>query len=403
MDARRRVLLSAGPGKARKFPTAGGLLASPGALPLRYGPMRLLDRYLLRELMVPLVYCLGWFLVVFVSADLMNYLAEFHSKGLNGWDIAEYYVFKTPELLVNVLPMGLLLAMLYALAQHGKHHELVAIRAAGVSLWRLAAPYLAVGVIFSAGLFVASEIIGPRAQAAADDVLNRYQTKLDQQTELQWHRDLNFNNDVAGRSWKAAAYGLLSHEMLRVNVEWTGPDRVRRVLFADRGSHTAAGWQFTDVLLYTYLPGQEYPTRTQTNRVAFPEFDETPRLIRSEIKISSLSAVRAAKKLRFSLAEILDYQRLHPHLTGNKADELNTQFHGRLALPFTCLVVVLLALLRSLPHWVTSLTSLLQALADWAKRALSKSPKSWLNVRLLVRLVQLALRLALPNTAPAMS
>jgi lipopolysaccharide export LptBFGC system permease protein LptF len=63
-----------------------------------------------------------------------------------------------------------------------------------------------VGVVFSVALFVASEIIGPRAEEAKDDVLNRYQTKLDQQTELQWRRDVNFNNDVAGHEWKIGAY-----------------------------------------------------------------------------------------------------------------------------------------------------------------------------------------------------
>lgn len=306
--------------------------------------MRLLDRYLLRELMVPLLYCLGGFLIFFISADLMNELPMLQGKRLSGWDIAEYYVFKSPELLPTVLPMGLLLALLYALAQHGKHHELVAIRAAGVSLWRLAAPYLAVGVAFSGALFVASEIIGPRAQDAAEDVLNRYQNKLEQQTELQWRRDVNFNNDLAGHEWKLGAYGLLTHEMLRVNVTWTGRDNLRRVLFANRGGYTNGVWHFTDAELWTYVPPNPDPFRSRTNLVVFPELDESPRLIRSEIKVNSLSAVRAAKKLRFSLAEILDYQQLHPRLTGSKADELNTQFHGRLAAPFTCFVVVLLAL-----------------------------------------------------------
>lgn len=61
--------------------------------------MRLLDRYLLRELMIPLLYCLGGFLIFFVSADLMNELPMLQGKGLNGWDIAEFYVFKLPELL----------------------------------------------------------------------------------------------------------------------------------------------------------------------------------------------------------------------------------------------------------------------------------------------------------------
>jgi lipopolysaccharide export system permease protein len=307
--------------------------------------VRLLDRYLLRELLVPLLYCLGGFLIFFVSADLMNELPMLQGKGLNGWDIAEYYVFKSPELLPTVLPMGLLLALLYALAQHGKHHELVAIRAAGVSLWRLAAPYLAVGVAASVALFVASEVIGPHAQEASEDVLNRYRTKLDQQTELQWKRDVNFNNDVAGHEWKIGAFGLLTHEMLRVNVTWTGRDNIRRVLFANRAGYTNGVWHFTDAEIWAYAPpALDFPLRTRTNRVVFAELDESPRLIKSEIKISTFARDKMAKKLRFSLAEILDYQRLHPHLTGSKADELSTQFHGRLATPFTCFVVVLLAL-----------------------------------------------------------
>ncbi|MBI5799597.1 MAG: LptF/LptG family permease [Verrucomicrobia bacterium] len=307
--------------------------------------MRLLDRYLLRELMTPLLYCLGGFLIFFISADLMNELPMLQGKGLNGWDIAEYYVFKSPELLPTVLPMGLLLALLYALAQHGKHHELVAIRAAGVSLWRLAAPYLWVGVAFSVALFVASEIIGPRAQQGMEDVLNRYRTKLDQQTELQWKREVNFNNDVAGHEWKIGAFGLYSHEMLRVNVTWTGRDNIRRILFANRAAYTNGVWHFSDAELWTYEPPHhDFPFRARTNLAVFPELDESPRLIKSEIKINTFSLDKMARKLRFSLAEILDYKRLHPHLTGSKADELNTQFHGRLAAPFTCFVVVLLAL-----------------------------------------------------------
>ncbi len=307
--------------------------------------MRLLDRYLLRELMIPLLACMAKFFIFFVSADLMNYLPELQSKGLNGWDIAEYYFYKTPELLPTVLPMGLLLAMLYALAQHNKHHELVAIRAAGVSLWRLAAPYLGVGVLFSVLLFVTSEVIGPRAQETMEDVLNRYRNKLEQQTEQQWRRDVNFNNDVAGHEWKIGAFGVLTHEMLRVNVTWTGRDNIRRIVFANRGGYTNGVWHFTEAEVWAYVPPRlDFPDRTRTNLVVFPELDESPRLIKSEIKISTFSMEKMAKKLRFSLAEILDYQRLHPHLTGSKADELNTQFHGRLAAPFTCFVVVLLAL-----------------------------------------------------------
>jgi lipopolysaccharide export LptBFGC system permease protein LptF len=55
-------------------------------------------------------------------------------------EIAQYYVVRTPELLVTVLPIALLLALLYALTNHGRHNELIAMRAAGLSLGRISVP-----------------------------------------------------------------------------------------------------------------------------------------------------------------------------------------------------------------------------------------------------------------------
>src|SRR3990172_6832651 len=111
--------------------------------------MRLLDRYLLRELLVPLCYCLGGFLLVWVSYRLFIELGDLQEKNLRFGDIVEYFVVQSPAFLLGVLPIALLLALLYALTNHARHHEITAIRAAGVSLWRLALPYFAVG--FAAG------------------------------------------------------------------------------------------------------------------------------------------------------------------------------------------------------------------------------------------------------------
>ena len=105
--------------------------------------MRLLDRYLLRELLLPLAFCLCGFLVFIISLDLFNQLSEFRSRRLGGMDVAEYYLVTAPEWLVTILPVALLLALLYALTNHARHNEITAIRAAGVGLWRLSAPYFA--------------------------------------------------------------------------------------------------------------------------------------------------------------------------------------------------------------------------------------------------------------------
>ena len=111
--------------------------------------MRLLDRYLLRELLVPFVYCLVGFLIFWASSDIFAQLSDFQKLKLTARDVLEYYSIRTPEMLVTVLPVAFLLSLLYTLTNHARYHELTAIRAAGVSLLRLSLPYLGMGVILS--------------------------------------------------------------------------------------------------------------------------------------------------------------------------------------------------------------------------------------------------------------
>jgi len=52
--------------------------------------VRLLDRYLLRELLIPLGYCLSGFVLLIIFFDLFAQLNHFQSVKLRAGDIAEY-------------------------------------------------------------------------------------------------------------------------------------------------------------------------------------------------------------------------------------------------------------------------------------------------------------------------
>ena len=83
----------------------------------------------------------------------------------------------------------------------------------------------------------------------------------------------------------------------------------------------------------------------QTNALALPGLSETPEVIQSEINISKGLYFRSARKADISIAEILDYLRLHPR-PAQRLDRcwLYTKLYGRLAAPWTCVVVVLVAI-----------------------------------------------------------
>ena len=306
--------------------------------------MRLLDRYLLRELCVPLIYCLVGFLIFWVSFDLFGELEDFQSAALGVGDIARYYLVKTPELLVTVLPVALLLALLYALTNHARHNEMIAMRAAGLSLARISVPYLAVGLLLSLILFYLNERLVPDSSERAAAI--KKGSKRDA-TEDVWQRRVNFRNARENRIWNITAFNTETYELLEPHVGWSLPDGTRKQLIASRGGRTNDSWVFYDLQLYTYPPNVDFDRAAarpmRTNQLVLPELTETPQDIQLQLKFQGMNAIDAAKRTQLSLAEI---HYLREHLELNRRDRalLETQFHARLAQPWTCLVVALVAL-----------------------------------------------------------
>jgi lipopolysaccharide export system permease protein len=308
--------------------------------------MRLLDRYLLREFLVPLGYCLCGFLTLWIFFDLFAELNRFQSKKLHGGDIAEYYLVNMPETLAVILPITVLLALLYALTNHARHHEITAIRAAGVGLWRLCLPYLAVGFVASVGLFALNELVVPDSSEAADKILDRRMPKPAGALRPNQVANLGFTNSRDGRKWLIGIYNTDTAEMTKVNINWKLSDGSSRWLIAERAARTNDAWTFYNVNEYSEAPGTgALPLPSlQTNLMTFPEFTETPDEIKSEIKISGAnrSTTRPTDLPELSIREILSYLSLHPQPQRQK--ELYTKLYGRLAAPWTCLVAVLIAI-----------------------------------------------------------
>jgi lipopolysaccharide export system permease protein len=306
--------------------------------------MRLLDRYLLRELLLPLGYCLSGFLLFWITFDLLSELNGFQEDNVSTANIVRYYLFKTPELLVTVMPIALLLALLYALTNHARHNELTAMRAAGLSLGRLSMPYLGVGLAFSFILLAMNELWVPKGDDVARDLVRRQDSSSRPAGDKRWRHNLNFRNGRDGRIWNIGAFNTVTFEMLNPQVEWSTPDASYR-LIAHSAIRTNDCWVFQGVREITAVMGKEGDfSEMQTNSLAVAEFSETPEQIKSEIKVSRLANFRTAKDVQLSIVEILNYLRLHPNLAPHNQALLYTKLHERLAAPWTCLVVVLIAL-----------------------------------------------------------
>jgi lipopolysaccharide export system permease protein len=323
--------------------------------------MRLLDRYLMRELLTPLAYCLGGFLIFWISYDLFTELNEMQEHKLHLLDVIGYSIAMTPEFLVMVLPIALLLALLYTLTNHARHNEITAMRAAGVSLWRLCVPYFVVGFIASLVLFALNEFCVPRSTEWAECILNRYVRNSNDPGTRNQFRNFGFTNarERRTRTWFIGEYRPETAEMFGPKVSWTLPDGSWRQLQAARAVRVNGVWMFFDVKEYAQVDTTApLLPLFQTNVLAMPAFDETPKEIEREIEINKYESLQS-RKLNIPLAVLWEDLRLHPNLVrpdhfwlfSNHPNPefkhsfwLFTELYGRLAMPWTCLVVVLIAI-----------------------------------------------------------
>ena len=310
--------------------------------------MRLLDRYLLRELLIPFSYCLIGFLIFWMSFDIFAQLSDFQKLRLKPVEVAEYYLVRTPETLVLVLPIAFLLALLYALTNHARHNELTAMRAAGVSLLRLSAPYLVVGLLLSLGVLAINELWVPQSVEAAEEILNRHQARRGDTAQKDWESKVGFYHSLDGdkdrRWWLVESYNLVTGDMIRPRVIWLPPDGTRREILAESAAYLERVWTFTNVhvMEYSGVAGA-LPEQIEREFLPMPVFVETPEQFKSQIKINKLNSFKSVRKAQLSIREILEFERLHPGDTG-KRTMLDTKLHGRMAAPWTCFVVVLIAL-----------------------------------------------------------
>jgi LPS export ABC transporter permease LptF len=111
--------------------------------------LKLLDRYLLREMLFPFILGNLGFLV-FILLLLLGTLSQYFINGMiSPTQVLLLLIYKIPYFLVWALPIALLFAILLTLGRLGHDREIIALQSGGISLRRLILPLLVVGLLLS--------------------------------------------------------------------------------------------------------------------------------------------------------------------------------------------------------------------------------------------------------------
>lgn len=122
--------------------------------------MKKLDRYMLKSFVGPFVAILLIVLFILVLQFLWLYIDELVGKGLGFWVIMEFMMWGACTILPTALPLAVLLSSVMVMGQLGENKELMAIKAAGVSLGRLIAPLIVTAALISvAAFFIGNNLV----------------------------------------------------------------------------------------------------------------------------------------------------------------------------------------------------------------------------------------------------
>ncbi len=159
-------------------------------VPRKFSWMPTLDGYILRAFLVPFFILLFAFTLLFIIMDMYNDVSDFldHKAGLA--TAVQYFMLKIPGNILFILPITVLLACMYALANLGRSRELTAIRASGISLSRCGLPIFIVGFCVMLTNFYFNEQLVPETTRQAETVrrtVNNEKYVEETNARLQFH------------------------------------------------------------------------------------------------------------------------------------------------------------------------------------------------------------------------
>lgn len=210
--------------------------------------MRLLSRYLLRQLAAPFLFALAALTSLMLLSQVAKKFGALVGKGLPWGVIGEVFGLSLPFIVAMTLPMAVLVAVLYAFSHLAADNEITAMRASGISVYQILAPVLAWGLFMSAFNFAFVDQVLPRSNARLRGLLidiGRKKPTLELREQV--------INEVPPSQYflRAGRIDAATGHLKNITIYDVGGENSRRVIYADSGQ-MAYGEGRTDLNLRLY-------------------------------------------------------------------------------------------------------------------------------------------------------
>lgn len=243
--------------------------------------MKKLDRYVLKEMLAPLV--IGTFAVALMfQANMLIALYKdqrFDISNVPPLAILQYILYKTPGFLQMTLPVGTALATSLAASRLARETELTAMRSAGISIRRVMRGILLIGLLVGGANFYVTEHVMPKAELSARK-LSQDVAMLAAMPSFRSNVVIELKNYIAmvGSVTKAGERRLMLNEVLLLERR---PGGKSFIVMAPTGVYNDGVWSIEKPVSYLVQQGQVLSAVTESTMrieepIAIPDLFITP-------------------------------------------------------------------------------------------------------------------------------
>jgi LPS export ABC transporter permease LptG/LPS export ABC transporter permease LptF len=301
----------------------------------------LLDEYVLRAYAANFLLSIAAFALLFIIFTFFELIGDIVRNGIALLTVGDYLFNLIPYIISTVTPLCSLLAVLITFGSLNRNSELIAMKATGISLYRVVTPIFVLAAILSAALFAFNESYLPDANRRQEALRAEIKGKPAQtflRPDRKWISGQSDSAQMPDRIFYYQAFDPDRKAFANLTVFEFDPRTftlVRRIFATNAHWDDSSGnWVFDNGWLRTFANqtiGSYHPFSSAT----FPEIHEQPAYFKKEVKPSDEMNYN---ELTADIADLsqsgFDTIRLRVQLERKLADPVITLVMAILAVPF---------------------------------------------------------------------
>lgn len=295
--------------------------------------MKILDRYLVRELVIPTVICSAALVFLVLIADVFNSLTEMLRYKTPFGVILRYYLSITPFAFTQTMPWAAWLGTIFLLVSFGFHNETMAMKAIGLKITTIIRPVLFLGVLLGILTFLISDRLVPPTIRIAQDLKEVYIERKKPSITGRTFQNVTYYAE-RNRLYYFRTFFADSKTVDDAIVLWLSKKNrnTRQKMIAKHGIWENNAWKFENVTEYqTDARGRILGEPQSYARKTYPDISITPQDLETSAKESTFMPYR---ELKHSIKQL--------KANGIHVYSESTELANRLASPWQSLVMMLI-------------------------------------------------------------